>query len=419
MTDGPNGTDQPGTTPALLDYLSRNARWLAAGGLLTFLSGFGQTFFISIFAGEIRAEFGLSHGAWGGIYSLGTAVSAGVMIWAGALTDVFRVRVLGPVILVGLAGACIVMSVSSAIWVLPISIFLLRFFGQGMSSHIAVVAMARWFTATRGRALSIATLGFALGEAVMPVLFVALMGWFNWRFLWVTGAVVCLVGVPILMLLLRQERTPQSMAQGSASAGMNGRSWTRREALFHPLFWFMVPALLGPSSFSTAFFFHQVHFAEIKGWAHVELVAFFPVYTIMGIATMIGSGWALDRLGTARLMPFFQLPLVVAFLAFSAATGPVGALVGFLFLALTTGANSTLPNAFWAEFYGTAHIGAIKAMAAAVMVLGSAIGPGITGALIDLGIGLEQQFVWIAGYFLFATATMYVGISRARKDLFP
>ena len=419
MTVERNRDGKRGTEPALLEYLSRNAPWLAAGGLLTFLSGFGQTYFISVFAGEIRAEFGLSHGAWGGIYSLGTAVSAAVMIWAGALTDVFRVRVLGPVVLVGLAAACIVMSATSAIWVLPISIFLLRFFGQGMSSHIAVVAMARWFTATRGRALSIATLGFAAGEAVMPILFVALLGVFDWRILWVTGSVVCLAGVPVLMLLLRQERTPQSMTQNSASAGMNGRSWTRRDALFHPLFWFMVPALLGPSAFSTAFFFHQVHFAEIKGWAHVELVAFFPVYTGMGIAAMIASGWALDRLGTARLMPFYQLPLVVAFLAFSAAVGPLGALAGFLLLALTTGANSTLPNAFWAEFYGTANIGAIKAMAAAVMVLGSAIGPGVTGVLIDLGFGLERQYVWIAGYFLFATAMMYVGITRARKDLFP
>lgn len=408
-----------GGTSALLDYLSHNGRWLAAGGLLTFLSGFGQTFFISIFAGEIRTEFGLSHGAWGGIYSLGTSVSAGVMIWAGALTDMFRVRVLGPVILVGLAAACIVMSVTTVIWALPIAIFLLRFFGQGMSSHIAVVAMTRWFTATRGRALSIATLGFALGEAVMPVLFVALLGIFNWRSLWVAGAVVCLTGVPILMLLLRQERTPQSMAQGSASAGMNGRSWTRTNALGHPLFWFMVPALLGPSAFGTAFFFHQVHFAEIKGWAHVELVALFPIYTGMSIAAMIVSGWALDRLGTVRLMPFYQLPLVFAFLTFSAATTTGGALFGFLFLAMTSGANSTLPNAFWAEFYGTANIGAIKAMAAAVMVLGSAIGPGITGVLIDLGWGLEQQFVWIAGYFLFTTAMMYVGINRARKDLFP
>lgn len=398
-------------------FLADNAPWLSAGALLTFMSSFGQTFFISIFAGEIRLAFDLSHGEWGTIYSVGTTASAIVMIWAGVLTDWFRVRALGPVILIGLAGACLFMAWNPWAGLLPVVIFALRLFGQGMSSHIAVVAMSRWFVAARGRALSIASLGFAFGEATLPILFVTIMGFIDWRWLWVAAALVCLAGVPVLMRLLRLERTPRMMAESQSSVGMEGRQWTRKQALRHPLFWFMVPAILGPSAFNTAFFFHQVHFAEIKGWAHVELVAWFPIYTGLSIAAMLGSGWLLDKFGSARLMPFYQVPMVAAFLAFAMATGPGGAFTGFLFLALTSGANSTLPNAFWAELYGTAHLGAIKALAAAVMVLGSAIGPGITGVLIDLGFGLESQFVTIAGFFLLTTALMFIGIGRARRSL--
>lgn len=417
MTNERSGNTPSTTDNSLISFLTRNAPWLAAGGILTFLSSFGQTFFISIFAGQIRAEFGLSHGAWGGIYSLGTMAAAVVMIWAGALTDVFRVRVLGPVVLIGLAVACVAMAVNPLVWALPGVVFLLRLFGQGMTSHIAVVSMARWFVATRGRALSIAALGTAVGEATLPIIFVALMGLVDWRLLWGVAALISVAGVPVLMRLLRHERTPQSMAESLNATGMDDRHWTRTQVLRHPLFWFMVPALLGPSAFYTAFFFHQVHFAEIKGWEHVELVAFFPVFTAMSITSMIASGWALDRFGAARLMPYYQLPLVGAFLALSMAAGPAGAFLGFFFMALTSGGNNTLPNAFWAEFFGTAHIGAIKAMVAAVMVLGSAIGPGITGLLIDLGVGLELQFIWVSGYFLFATLMMFIGISRARVAL--
>ena len=140
----------------LTAFLRDNAPWLSAGVLLTFLSGFGQTYFISIFAGEIRSEFGLSHGEWGGIYSLGTTASAIVMVWAGGLTDRFRARGLGAVTLLALALACVAMATVSAAWALPFVIFALRFIAQGMTSHIAVVAMARWFGATRGRALSLA-----------------------------------------------------------------------------------------------------------------------------------------------------------------------------------------------------------------------------------------------------------------------
>lgn len=401
----------------VLDFLRQNALWLSAGALLTFLSSFGQTFFISIFAGEIRAEFGLSHGQWGGIYTLGTSLSALVMVWAGGLTDRFRVRVLGPVILLGLMMACLMMAFNPVVWLLPVVIFMLRFFGQGMTSHIAVVAMSRWFVAMRGRALSIASLGFSVGEALLPITFVTLMVAVDWHYLWVVAALFCLAGIPMLIAALRSERTPQSMATSNTSFGMEGRHWTRANALRHPLFWFMVPALLGPSAFNTAFFFHQVHFAEVKGWSHVELVAFFPFYTGMSITAMLLSGWALDRFGTARLMPFIQLPMVVSFLVFAYATTSITALIGFLFLALTTGANSTLPNAFWAEFYGTGNIGSIKAMAAAIMVLGSALGPGITGLGIDLGVGIETQFLWIAGYFVLTTICMKIGIARSSGTL--
>ncbi|EDM73109.1 major facilitator superfamily MFS_1 [Roseobacter sp. AzwK-3b] len=402
---------------SILAFLRSNAPWLSAGVLLTFLSSFGQTFFISIFAGEIRSEFGLSHGEWGGLYTLGTGLSALVMVWAGGLTDLFRVRVLGALVLLMLMAACLFMALNPVWWLLPAVIFTLRFAGQGMTSHIAVVAMSRWFIATRGKALSIATLGFAAGEALLPLIFVALMIHYDWRLLWGLAGLIAVAGIPILLLLLRHERTPQSMAHLSQSTGMDSRHWTRNQALRHFLFWFMVPALLGPSAFNTAFFFHQVHFADIKNVAHVDLVAMFPFYTAVSIAAMVLSGWALDRLGTARLMPLSQVPMVFAFLLFAQADGPTAMVLGFFFLGLTTGMNATLPSAFWAEFYGTRNIGSIKAMAAALMVLGSAIGPGLTGLGIDLGLEIEAQYVLIAGYFVFATVMMGLGIARARPLL--
>lgn len=400
-----------------LDFFRLNAPWLTAGVLLTFMSSFGQTFFISLFAGEIRAEFGLSHGEWGGIYTLGTGVAAVIMVWAGGLTDLFRVRALAPVVLLMLAGACVWMATAQAAWMLPGVILALRFCGQGMTSHLAVVAMSRWFVKTRGRALSVALLGFAAGEALLPVIFVGLMPILGWRSLWMIAAGIALLGIPLLLLLLRYERTPQSMARENQSPGMDGRHWTRGQALRHPLFWLMVPALLGPAAFNTAFFFHQVHYAEIKGLAHIELVALFPVFTVMSLTAMIVFGWALDKVGTARLMPFFQLPMVAGFIAFSLATGTGGALLGLFFLAITTGGNSSLVNAFWAEFYGTKNLGSVKAMAAAVMVLGSAIGPGVTGALIDFGMGIETQYIGVALYFVFTSILMAIGIVRARPSL--
>lgn len=136
----------PTTVPQSLGhFLKLNHRWLAAGALLTLLSSFGQTFFISIFAAQIQSTFSLSHGSWGALYGLGTAFSAIVMIWSGGLTDRFRARSLGVIVLTMLAASCLLMALNPYAALLPFVIFMLRLTGQGMTSHIAIVAMARWF----------------------------------------------------------------------------------------------------------------------------------------------------------------------------------------------------------------------------------------------------------------------------------
>jgi hypothetical protein len=58
-------------------------------------------------------------------------------------------------------------------------------------------------------------------------------------------------------------------------------------------------------------------------------------------------------------------------------------------------------------------------MAAAVMVLGSAIGPGLTGWGIDAGISLEAQYVAVAVYFSCASALLFFGVRKATQLLPP
>ncbi|MBS3804852.1 MAG: MFS transporter [Oleiphilaceae bacterium] len=383
--------------------------------MLAFLASFGQTFFISVFAGDIRQAFGLSHGQWGLIYTLGTAASATVMIWSGGLTDKFRVRVLGTATLGCLALACVAMAWAPSVGVLFLAIFALRLAGQGMTMQIALVAMSRWFIASRGKAISIANLGGNAGEAILPLLFAALMLHHEWRDLWLLAGVVVLIGIPALLWLLVKERTVQFWAQGEESVGIAARHWTRNQAFCHWLFWFMVPALVGLAAFNTAFFFHQVHFAAIKNWQHVELVSLFPGY----IAAMVGAtlvfGWIMDKTSAARLVPWIQLPMVVCFALLAYAETLVHASFALFFMALTTGANSVITTAFWAEVYGTRHLGSIKAMAAATIVFGSAIGPGISGFLIDQGLGLEAQFRVGAIFFLGTTVLVKIGVRRAIK----
>lgn len=399
-----------------LTFIRENLRYLTVGVMLLFGSCLGQTFFISIFAAQIMEAFTLTDGEWGRLYAIGTFASGILMIWAGGLADRFRVGNLAVFFLVAISIVTIAMVLNPYAVLIPILIFGLRFAGQGMLSHIGVVAMARWYTANRGKAVSIATLGFSIGEAFLPVLLAALMVVFYWKYIWLVAAIVPLLFIPMLLSLLKEERTPQGVAVEQNATGLQGRHWTRGEVLKHPLFWLLVPLTMSPSAWGTALFFQQVHLAEVKGWHHVEFVALFPVYTFVSVLFALIAGWAVDRFGTRLLMAIFMLPMALAFVVFQHATTLSVAAIGMVLFGIMQGANATVPVSFWSEVFGTRHIGAIKALAVGVMVLGSALGPAVTGYFIDQGYPFPDQMMMISLAVLGATALASIAIWRYSRD---
>ena len=398
-------------------FIRDNLHFLAAGVLLMFTSSFGQTFFISTFAAEIMDAFDLSDGQWGLTYTIGTSISAVAMFWAGALTDRFRVRLLAWVVLPGLAVSCFFMAFNTWVVGLVVCVFLLRFFGQGMTYQLAAVAMARWFIARRGLALSLSNMGIAFGTAVLPVICAALLGWMSWQAIWVAAGIATLLLFPVLLFLLSHERTPQSHAEESEAVGMEGRHWTRAEVLKSALFWMLIPALLGPPAWGTSLFFQQVHIAEVKGWPLVSYLSLIPVLTVVSVGVTLVSGLLIDRFGTGRLLQVYLIPWIVGFIILSFAQSLFWAGVAFVVFGFCIGLQATIITAFWAEYFGTRHIGAIKATSASIMVLGSAIGPGITGAFIDLGYDFPDQMLAISAYYAVALAMVVVAINRAGRFL--
>ena len=400
-----------------LGFVRINWSFLLAGFLLTFTSSFGQTYFISLFAGEIKTSFGLTDGGWGGIYTIATTLSAITMIWAGVLTDRFRVRQLSLAVMILLALACVSMALVPNGLLLIGVIYALRLMGQGMMSQLGAVSMSRWFVAARGRAISLASMGFAAGQALLPIVFVALLVSYDWRILWVLAAVCVVAVIPAMQFLLRQERTPQSMANDTQNAGMQNKHWTRRELLRHPLFYILIPLVLGPSAWGTALFFQQVHLTEVKGWSLASYVALMPVYTVATIIFTFATGWTIDRFGVKWIVPFQMVPFGVSFLVLAFADTIPMAGLGLVIFGIGQGMQGTATTAFWAVFYGTRNLGAIKAAAAALMVFGSAIGPGITGALIDLGIDFPNQMIPIAAFYFVGALMAGLGILRYQRDL--
>jgi MFS family permease len=401
-----------------LAFYRRNAWWLSTGFLLMFGSSFGQTYFIALFAGGFREEFGLTNGEWGAIYTVATLASAAVFAQAGRLADtVPLVRLAVAVVLVYAAASLLMMTSTGAI-TLTIAIFGLRFCGQGMMSHIAMTAMARWFRANRARAIAVAVLGFPVGEALLPLVTVRLIEGLGWRLSWgVVAAGIVLILLPLVVVLMRRQRTPQGEGGDESTVGMGGRHWTRPQVIRSWTFWVLMPGILAPPFIGTCIFFHQVHISEVRGFPLATMALGFPVYAAMVVATSFLSGFVIDRIGPTRVLPFLLLPLAVAIPVLSL---PGGVSIWFLTLigtGLSQGVMITMMGAMWPTLYGTRWIGSIKALSTSLMVVSTAVGPGITGWLIDAGIPFPQQTVYLSAWCFGMSAVFAVVAPRLTREL--
>lgn len=377
-----------------MSFIRENARWLATGILLSVGSSFGQTYFISIFAGEIRDAYGLTDGQWGGIYTVATLTSAMLLIGLGGRADTVPLSRLAVIVAALFAAAACLMAIGTSIWTLLMAVFLLRFCGQGMMTHMKATAMARWFVATRGRAMAITNLGYPVGEAVLPVVTILIIAGIGWRATWgVAAAVIALVLIPALMWLLAQNRAPAGSNGGQGAPGLFGKHWTRSEVLRHPLFYAFIPFLLTPGFIGTVIFFHAVHVAEVKGWTLTELAPSYSAYALASVTIGFSSGWLADRFGPVTLMPVALLPMALGMFLIGPAETPLGWSVALALVGVTQGVAATLGGTLMPSLFGTRNLGSIRAIATAIMVVSTAIGPGITGWFIDQGISYPDQGV--------------------------
>jgi sugar phosphate permease len=392
-------------------FLRENLRWVAGGFLLTLFSSFGQTFFISLSAGNIRAEYGLSHGQFGTLYMIATLASALSLTQVGKLVDRWNVAQTVWLTVALLAVACLAMALSSSIFALVAVIYLLRLFGQGMMSQIAFTAMGRWFAAQRGRAVSISAIGVNLGEASFPFLFVVIAAAIGWRNTWIAAAIVLVVvALPAIHLLLRIERQPRST--DATIQPRQGRDWTLGQTLRDPLFYLMLIGVLAPPFIGTTIFFHQVYLVELRAWSLEAFAASFTLMSLAVITFALITGWLVDRYSAVRILPVYLLPLSAACFVLGSFEGQWSAFAFMALLGVSYGFSTTLFGALWPEVYGTVHLGSIRSMIVAIMVLATAVGPGLTGWLIDLGVPYPLQ-INVMGVWCFAGAAAMTVASRA------
>tara|TARA_B100001741_G_scaffold235556_1_gene196560 strand:+ start:693 stop:1901 length:1209 start_codon:yes stop_codon:yes gene_type:complete len=373
-------------------FNSLSIKVIIFGFIFTFFSSFGQSFFLGLFNNSIRETLFITHGQFGSIYASATLLSSILLIWVGKKIDDINIFRFAFYVTLLLSFSCFFFSKISSVIFLFIAVFLMRFSGQGLMSHTATTTISRYFTKSRGKALSAGWFGLSTAEFILPVLIVYLLTITSWQNIWILISILILLLLPLTSFMLIKNLNLESREYENKNnlEKKEIRQWKRIEVIKDYRFYIICLNMLAMPWIATGVFVYQSFITESKEWGTFVIAQSFMVYSILSVITLLGSGFLIDKFSSRKLLVFMNIPLLLSTIVLFYLDIPLSAFIFLGLIGISNGLANVLGSSTWAEIYGVKYIGSIKALTTALMVFSTAFGTAIFGQLIDRGFSIEQ-----------------------------
>ena len=284
----------------------------------------------------------------------------------------------------------------------------------GASSPTSAVAVARWFTARRGLALGVVAGGSAAGQFVILPVMAMLIDAVGWRtaFFWL-GVVILLVGLPVVLVLLRNDPDGEAGRAGAAAAAARS-PMALAEILRQANFWWLALSFFVCGVTTGGLI--DAHFIPHAQDHHVSAVTAATAFGVLSLVNMIFttlSGAVSDRLGYSRLLGWIYAGRAVSLVYLVFARDPASLFVFAVAFGIVDFSTVAPTTALSTVLFGRRSAGTVFGLVALSHQLGSAVGSYAGGVVHDLT-GTYTTF-FLAGAALSGTAAfMSWAISEAR-----
>ncbi len=373
-------------------FKSLSLKVIIFGFIFTFFSSFGQSFFLGLFNSSIRNELYITHGQFGTIYASATLLSSFFLIWIGKKIDDVNIFKFAFFVTILLSFSCFFFSKISSVIILFIAIFLMRFSGQGMMSHTATTTISRYFSKSRGKALSTGWFGLSAAEFILPVLMIYLLTIYDWKNIWIAISILVIIFLPTISYFLVKNLNLDSreITSDEKSKDKNIKQWKRIEVIKDYRFYIIGANMLAMPWIATGVFVYQSFISESKNWGPYVIAQSFMSYSILSVITLFFSGFLIDKFTSRKLLIYMNIPLLFAAIILFYFENPFSSFLFLGLIGISNGFANVLGSSTWAEIYGVKYIGSIKALTTALMVFATAFGTALFGVLIDFGFSIEQ-----------------------------
>ncbi len=381
--------------------------------LHSFGSSMGQTFLLAAFVPFLRADLGMDAGDFGMIYGTATLLSATCLVALGFMLDRYDLRLMTLLSTVLLMVGAYMFTHTHTPFMVGVSIFLLRFSGQGMLSKISAVGASRYFVKDRGKAVSITAMGWPTGEILLPGTAILLMGAMTWQstFMLLSAIIMALVLVFGMALIWKYDEFYDPVKSADKVDREHGDSiqhYTPWAVIKTPYYSMTLPYGVIDAFLVTCLFLFQGSVAAYKGWDVTVMIAGLSYYGLIRLLVGLYGGDLVDRFTARRLYPFAKIPLIIGVFVLWAAESQYWLFVYLTCLGASVGMSGTIINALWAELFGTRYLGTIKSIAIFIGISSSALGPMIIGYFLKINIDVGTLLFWAMIYIMAASVLAYL-----------
>ena len=270
------------------------------------------------------------------------------------------------------------------------------------------VALIQWFERYRARALSIMSLGLALGGLAVPVIAWS-MHQYGWRATaFASGLIALVVGLPLATTIRRRPQdhgetidglpAPAAAAQvADTPASAHPGEFTVGQALRTRAFWLL--------ALGHAFALLVVTAVNVHGIAHMKEGLGYTVQQAALVVMLLTVGQVAGVLLGVRLGDRYEKRYIAALCMLGHAIGLL--LLTYASTALEVGAFAILHGVAWglrgpfmqairADYFGRNAIGMILGLSSMVIALGQIAGPMVAGVMADLTGNYRAGFTTLA-----------------------